>query len=83
MSGAFAFLHPQRGTNVPGAPQWLLEIKYDGYRLRVERNDDPVRLITKGGYDWSRRYPWIVEAALKHRQKQAFRDRWISRHLGR
>jgi len=28
-----------------------------------------VRLITKGGYDWSKRYPWIVEAALKNRQK--------------
>jgi bifunctional non-homologous end joining protein LigD len=29
-----------------------------------------VRLITKGGYDWSKRFPWIVEAALKNRQKQ-------------
>jgi bifunctional non-homologous end joining protein LigD len=27
-----------------------------------------VRPITKGGYDWSKRYPWIVEAALKNRQ---------------
>jgi bifunctional non-homologous end joining protein LigD len=29
-----------------------------------------VRLITRGGYDWSKRYPWIVEAALKNRYKQ-------------
>jgi bifunctional non-homologous end joining protein LigD len=29
-----------------------------------------VRLITKGGYDWAKRFPWIVEAALKNRQKQ-------------
>jgi bifunctional non-homologous end joining protein LigD len=29
-----------------------------------------VRLITRGGYDWTRRYPWIVEAALKNRQKR-------------
>jgi bifunctional non-homologous end joining protein LigD len=28
-----------------------------------------VRLITKGGYDWTKRYPLIVEAALKNRQK--------------
>jgi bifunctional non-homologous end joining protein LigD len=48
----------------------LHEIKYDGYRLIVHRNDDRVRLITKGGYDWSKRFPWIVEAALKNRQKQ-------------
>ena len=28
-----------------------------------------MRLITRGGYDWTKRYPWIVEAALKNRQK--------------
>jgi bifunctional non-homologous end joining protein LigD len=31
---------------------------------------ESVRLITRGGYDWTKRYPWIVEAALKNRQKQ-------------
>jgi len=31
----------------------LHEIKYDGYRLRVERHGDRVRLITRGGYDWT------------------------------
>jgi bifunctional non-homologous end joining protein LigD len=61
----FDFCIPTRASNVPAD-----EIKYDGYRLRVERNGDRVRLITKGGYDWSRRFPWIVEAALKSRQKQ-------------
>jgi hypothetical protein len=49
---------------------WPHEIKYDGYRLRVERNGDRVRLITKGGYNWTDRYPWIVEAALKNRHRQ-------------
>jgi len=29
-----------------------------------------VRLITRGGHDWAKRYPWIVEAALKNRHKQ-------------
>jgi len=27
-------------------------------------------LITRGGYDWTKRYPWIVQAALKNRHKQ-------------
>jgi len=40
------------------------------YRLRLERDGDRVRLITRGGYNWSDRYPWIVEAARKVRQKQ-------------
>ena len=29
-----------------------------------------MRLITRGGYNWSKRYPRIVEAALKNRSKQ-------------
>jgi bifunctional non-homologous end joining protein LigD len=28
-----------------------------------------VRLITRNGHDWSHRFPWIVESALKNRQK--------------
>jgi ATP-dependent DNA ligase len=67
---AFEFCIPTRGTKVPNGADWLDEIKYDGYRLRVERNGDRVRLITRGGYDWSKRYPWIVESALKNRYKQ-------------
>ena len=59
-----------RGTKVPSGPDWLHEIKYDGYRLRVERHGDRVRLITRRGYDWSKRFPCIVKAALKNRQKQ-------------
>ena len=40
------------------------------YRLRLERDGDRVRLITRGGYNWTDRYPWIVEAALKNRHRQ-------------
>jgi bifunctional non-homologous end joining protein LigD len=70
MLKAFDFCIPTRGTKVPHRPDWLHEIKYDGYRLRVERNGDRVRLITRNGYDWTDRYPWIVESALKNRIKQ-------------
>jgi ATP dependent DNA ligase domain len=70
MLKAFDFCIPTRGTKVPDRPDWLHEIKYDGYRLRVERNGDRVRLVTRNGHDWSGRYPWIVESALKNRIKQ-------------
>jgi bifunctional non-homologous end joining protein LigD len=66
----FDFCIPTRGAKVPHTPDWLHEIKYDGYRLRVERDGDRVRLITRNGYDWTKRYPWIAEAALKNRVKQ-------------
>jgi bifunctional non-homologous end joining protein LigD len=66
----FEFCLPTKSTSVPYGPDWFHEIKYDGYRLRLERDGDRVRLITRGGYDWTKRFPWIVEAALKNRQKQ-------------
>jgi bifunctional non-homologous end joining protein LigD len=60
-------LHPHQSATVPHTPVWLHE-KYDGYRLRVERQGERIRLINRNGYDWTKRYPWIVEAALKNRR---------------
>ena len=65
---------PIRGTSVPSRAEWLHEVKYDGFRLLVHRDGDRVRLITRGGHDWTKRYPWIVEAALKNRHKQFVLD---------
>jgi bifunctional non-homologous end joining protein LigD len=59
---------PTRGTSVPLRPDWLHEVKYDGFRLIVHRDGDHVRLTARGGHDWAKRYPWIVEAVLKNRQ---------------
>jgi ATP-dependent DNA ligase len=70
MPSTFEFCIPTRATKVPFGPEWLHEIKYDGYRLRLERDGERVRLITRNGYDWTKRYPWIVESALKNRMKQ-------------
>jgi bifunctional non-homologous end joining protein LigD len=36
----------------------------------VHRDGDRVRLITRNGYDWTRRYPWIVEAARRNKIRQ-------------
>jgi hypothetical protein len=38
----FEFCLPAVGTTVPASPEWLHEIKFDGYRLRVVRNGDCV-----------------------------------------
>src|SRR3954453_11907799 len=38
------------------------------YRLIVQREGKRVRLLTRRGYDWSDRYPLIVEAALRLRK---------------
>ncbi|WP_338832264.1 DNA ligase [Bradyrhizobium sp. 27S5] len=58
----FEFCLPTVGKVVPAGPEWFHEIKFDGYRMRIERDGD------RGGHDWTKRYPWIVESALKNRQ---------------
>jgi bifunctional non-homologous end joining protein LigD len=50
---------------VPAGPDWVHEIKHDGYRLQVRRAGDGVRLFTRRGYDWSGRYPAIAATAVK------------------
>ncbi|MGY3366212.1 bifunctional non-homologous end joining protein LigD [Bradyrhizobium sp. GM2.4] len=69
MRTAFEFCLPTAAKAVPAGPDWLHEIKYDGYRLRVERQAKSVRLFTKNGRDWTRRFPWIAAAALKNREQ--------------
>ena len=48
---------PAYATKVPAGPEWLREIKHEGLRIRVEGDGDRVRLITRGGYNWTKRYP--------------------------
>jgi bifunctional non-homologous end joining protein LigD len=57
---------PTPNKFVRAGADWFHEVKYDGYRFRIERDGKSVRLITRGGHDWTKRFPWIVEAALKN-----------------
>jgi bifunctional non-homologous end joining protein LigD len=61
---------PTRGTKVPHHPDWLHEIKQDGFRLIVERDHDRVRLFTRNGHNWTDRYPLIAEAARRIKTSQ-------------
>ena len=64
---AFEPCIPTKAAKVPDRPEWLHEIKHDGYRLIVQREDKRVRLFTRNGHDWSGRFPLITEAALRNR----------------
>ena len=39
----FEFCIPTKSDTVPDSHDWLHEIKYDGYRLRLERDGDCAR----------------------------------------
>src|SRR6476659_5357785 len=58
---------PTKSAKVPDRPEWLHEIKHDGYRLIVQRDGQRIRLFTRNCHDWSGRYPFITEAALRNR----------------
>jgi hypothetical protein len=47
---------PIRSAKPPAGPDWIHEIKHDGYRLIVRRDGENVRLYTRCGNDWSDRY---------------------------
>ncbi|WP_027681690.1 non-homologous end-joining DNA ligase [Rhizobium leguminosarum] len=48
----------------PKGPQWNFEVKWDGYRLAVHIEPKGVRILTRGGHDWTDRFPAIKQAAL-------------------
>src|SRR5690242_17984162 len=47
----------------PTGARCLHEIKYVGYRLQLHVSDAGVRCYTRRGYDWSARFPTLVQAA--------------------
>ena len=77
MLKSFEFCLPTKATTVPSSPDWFHEIKFDGYRVRLERDGDRVRLITRGRYNWTDRYPWIVKDLAQGPSKAVrARRRW-------
>jgi bifunctional non-homologous end joining protein LigD len=49
-------------TAAPAGPDWLHEIKYDGYRLFARLEQGKVRLITRNGLDWTAKFPELASA---------------------
>ena len=47
---------PPKGTN------WLHEIKYDGYRMQARLDGGKVKLLTRKGLDWTKRFASIARA---------------------
>jgi len=47
----------------PMGPDWALEVKWDGYRLAVHVEPGEARAITRGGYDWTKKFGAIVAEA--------------------
>ncbi|MBY5319182.1 non-homologous end-joining DNA ligase [Rhizobium leguminosarum] len=48
----------------PKGDDWVYEIKWDGYRLSVHVEPTGIRILTRGGHNWTDRFPAIKQAAL-------------------
>lgn len=51
------------GAKPPAGDEWAYEVKWDGYRLAVHVEPGKVRIITRGGHDWTSRFPTIAHDA--------------------
>jgi DNA ligase D-like protein (predicted ligase) len=58
----------------PEGPEWLHEIKFDGYRMHARLDRGAVRLLTRTGLDWTHKYPAIASAVSSLPARQAYLD---------
>jgi ATP-dependent DNA ligase len=62
----------------PEGPDWLHEIKFDGYRMHMRLDRGAVRLLTRTGLDWTHKYPAVAAAVASLPASQAYLDGELS-----
>jgi bifunctional non-homologous end joining protein LigD len=63
-----AFVEPclaSLGDKAPDSGNWIHEIKFDGYRLQARLEHGKVKLLTRKGLDWTRKFPGIADAVAE------------------
>jgi ATP-dependent DNA ligase len=71
------FVPPQLSELVekpPSGPQWLHEIKLDGFRMAARLDHGRAQLLTRTGLDWTDKYPSVIEAPANVKAKTAYID---------
>ncbi|MGA7791233.1 MAG: DNA ligase [Xanthobacteraceae bacterium] len=53
---------PSPAKKPPSGPDWLHEIKHDGFRIMAWRDSAGVRLFTRNGHDFTGRFPLAAAA---------------------
>ncbi|HEX4157259.1 MAG TPA: DNA ligase D, partial [Rhizomicrobium sp.] len=62
------FVEPQLCTSVeraPSGPDWVHEIKFDGYRMQLRVEHGRSRLRTRKGLDWTNKFRAVADAAAE------------------
>ena len=71
------FIKPQLALAVdkpPAGERWCQELKLDGYRLHARIDGGDIRLLTRTGLDWSKRYATTVAALHRLPTRSAYLD---------
>jgi bifunctional non-homologous end joining protein LigD len=53
---------PKLRSAPPSGPEWLHEVKFDGFRIQLHKNGDEVRLFSRNGKDFTGRFPTVSQA---------------------
>jgi DNA ligase D-like protein (predicted ligase) len=60
--------------NAPDGPDWLHELKLDGYRMHARLDAGGVQILTRRGNDWTDKYPAIAKAIAGLPARNAYLD---------
>jgi ATP dependent DNA ligase domain len=63
-------------TKLPEGPTWQYELKFDGYRVLGIKANGKVRLLSRNGKDFTRRFASIARAMESTARR--YRHRWRS-----
>jgi bifunctional non-homologous end joining protein LigD len=58
----------------PDSDNWVHEIKFDGYRIQARLDRGKVKLLTRKGLDWTKKFSTIASAVAKSPAKSALID---------
>jgi ATP-dependent DNA ligase len=66
-AGFIAPCLPTKTDKLPSGGEWLHEIKHDGFRIIARKSNGRVRLYSRPGNDFTRRFPLILDALARLR----------------
>ena len=65
---------PTAAKSPPTGPNWVHEIKHDGFRVMARRDGYKVRLISRNGHDLTYRFPLAAALGQGEELRKRVRD---------
>jgi len=63
-----AFIPPQLASlsdKPPDGPNWVHEVKFDGYRMQARLQDGKVKVLTRTALDWTHKFKPVADAVAQ------------------